>query len=182
MNRRTPYLQTRAVKTPTKVSTKVSTKVPRITAFVVKNRRREELPSGALPAEVDPRPASPLPPLRLRLLRLAKVWALLLIAGPVGAALLLLVSERLEVMRLGYELAQVSREQDKLLQQNRELRVEAASLRAPPRVADVAAKDFSMSVPEPSRVIVLDPGGAEILPLPPPPPDLPDLSGGHLVE
>lgn len=175
MNRRIPRIQTSSEK-----------RGPRVVRAVVVKKNRRKIPAEAAPfpnpLRFDPRPEAPLPSWRLRVKRLLGVWALLLPAGVLSLGLCYLVSVRVEVMQLGYELAKETRAQAELLQENRELRVETASLRAPPRVAEVAASEFEMSVPEPSRVIVLDPGGKEIPPLPPPPPDIPEFSGGHLVE
>jgi cell division protein FtsL len=124
----------------------------------------------------------PLPSFRERVLRVLRVYSLFLLFLPLGALLCAIISERLAVLRLGRQIAEASHAQDKLLQENRELRVEGSSLRAPPRVAEVAERDFDMRVPEPNRVVVLAQDGAEIPPLPPPAPEIWEIPGGHLVE
>jgi cell division protein FtsL len=155
-----------------------------VRAVVLKrNQRRAEPPPPPDPLSwmVDPRPAAPLPSWRERAGRVLRVYSLFLVFVPLGALLCAIISERLAVLQVARELAAASRIQDKLLQENRELRVEAASLRSPPRVAEVAAREFEMRVPEPNRVVVLDGAGDEILPLPPAP-EVSELPGGHLVE
>lgn len=62
---------------------------------------------------------------------------------------------RFENVHLGYEVNEAKQEQRRLLEQKRNLAIEAATLRQAARVETVARTALHMDVPEPSRIVPL---------------------------
>jgi cell division protein FtsL len=62
---------------------------------------------------------------------------------------------RLQVVHVGYVLSTTSKLQSRLEQENRELKVELATLLSPERLEALARKRLGMTVPEKGQVIVL---------------------------
>lgn len=62
---------------------------------------------------------------------------------------------RLQVVQVGYVLSTTSKLQDRLEQENRELKVELATLLSPERLEALARKRLGMILPEKGQVIVL---------------------------
>jgi cell division protein FtsL len=78
----------------------------------------------------------------------------LLVLGLVGVTLVH-VWLRLQVVQMGYVLSTTSKLQSRLEQENRELKVEWASLMSPERLEAMARKRLGMMPPEKGQVIVL---------------------------
>lgn len=62
---------------------------------------------------------------------------------------------RLQVVHMGYALATTSKLQSQLEQENRELKVELATLTAPDRLEAMARRRLGLRPPEKGQVIVL---------------------------
>lgn len=60
----------------------------------------------------------------------------------------------------GYQIQALKAERERMLDVNRTLRLEEASLRDPERI-DALAREMGMVAPQPGQVILLDAGGAE---------------------
>jgi cell division protein FtsL len=71
------------------------------------------------------------------------------------AAVLLHVWLRLQVVRMGYVLSTTSKLQTRLEQENRELKVELATLTSPERLEAMARQRLGLTAPEKSQIIVL---------------------------
>ena len=179
MNQRTPTAP-RATNTPTPEN-----KRQRISRVVVFKNRRTTSSNEAPPPDahdgVDPRLQVARLPFRQNLERWLSVFSLFFVLVPLIVGFCYLVSARHQVLKTGIELAALSRTQDKLLQENRELSVEKASLRSPTKIAEQATKELQMSIPEPKRVIIIDHDGEEIPPLAPVQ-ETPESFGGHLTQ
>lgn len=63
---------------------------------------------------------------------------------------------RFENIRLGYEVAEARREERKLIEQRRELELEAASLKHPRRIEVFARQALSMEIPKADRIVPMD--------------------------
>ena len=74
--------------------------------------------------------------------------------GLIGVALLH-VWLRLQVVHMGYVLATTSKLQNQLEQENRELKVELATLMSPDRLEAMSRKRLGLRPPEKGQVIVL---------------------------
>jgi cell division protein FtsL len=74
--------------------------------------------------------------------------------GLVGVALLH-VWLRLQVVRMGYALSTTSKLQNQLEQENRELKVELATLTSPDRLEALSRRRLGLRPPEKGQVIVL---------------------------
>jgi cell division protein FtsL len=85
--------------------------------------------------------------------RHALVFALLAL-GFVGVALLH-VWLRLQVVHMGYVLSTMSKLENQLEQENRELKVELATLTSPDRLESMARRRLGLVPPEKGQVIVL---------------------------
>ncbi|MGH7829134.1 MAG: cell division protein FtsL [Candidatus Binatia bacterium] len=62
---------------------------------------------------------------------------------------------RLQVVRMGYVLSTTSKLQDQLEQENRELKVELATLSSPERLEDMARARLGLREPEKNQVVIL---------------------------
>lgn len=60
---------------------------------------------------------------------------------------------RFETVRLGYEVAEARKVQRRLIEERRELEVEAASLRQPRRIESIAREVLDMTTPGPDRIV-----------------------------
>jgi cell division protein FtsL len=78
----------------------------------------------------------------------------LLACGLVGITLVH-VWLRLQVVQVGYVLSTTSKLQSRLEQENRELKVELATLLSPERLESLARRRLGMTMPEKGQVIVL---------------------------
>ncbi len=72
----------------------------------------------------------------------------------VGVALLH-VWLRLQVVHMGYELSTTSKLQNQLEQENRELKVELATLTSPDRLEAMARKRLGLAPPEKGQIVIL---------------------------
>ena len=110
--------------------------------------------SNAADLELDAQSAAAQPAsVRTRFLLL---WTAAVIAT--AAALIAHLAPRLETVRLGYDVGQARREQRELLESQRMLAIESATLREPGRVETVARGRLGMDVPEPERVVPVGSG------------------------
>ena len=62
---------------------------------------------------------------------------------------------RLQVVRMGYVLSTTSKLQSRLEQENRELKIELATLTSPDRLEAIARQRLGLIVPEKGQVVVL---------------------------
>ena len=73
-----------------------------------------------------------------------------------AAAFVVHLALRFETVRLGYEVGTARREQRRLLEQQRLLAVESATLRQATRIEAVARGALRMDVPGPDRIVPVD--------------------------
>lgn len=78
----------------------------------------------------------------------------LLVLGLIGAVLVH-VWLRLQVVRMGYVLSTTSKLQARLEQENRELKVELATMTSPDRLEALARQRLGLVPPEKGQVVVL---------------------------
>ena len=72
--------------------------------------------------------------------------------------LLFLVWTRLETVRLGYEISRLTRIKDQLERENKELRVEMATLSSAPQLEERIRKELSLFPPSKGKVIIVKEG------------------------
>jgi cell division protein FtsL len=68
---------------------------------------------------------------------------------------LLYVWSRIQVIRLGYEISDALKEERRLTEANKKLRLEIATLKSCPRIERFAAEELRMAKPKPEQVIVI---------------------------
>ncbi len=73
--------------------------------------------------------------------------------GLIALSALALVWPHLEMVKIGYELARLEAERNRLAQERRVLRVEAAALRQLDRIEAIARGKLKMVFPRPDQVI-----------------------------
>jgi cell division protein FtsL len=93
--------------------------------------------------EVDPRSSRDL------------FWLMLLVTVLVGG-LVLYAWPHLQLRQTGEEIEQMSRERERLVEQNRKLRLEKASLENLRRIEAIATRDLGLEAPAPERVVVVE--------------------------
>lgn len=82
------------------------------------------------------------------------VWTAFLTATLIGLVLVH-VWLRLQVVQVGYVLSTSSKLQNRLEQENRELKIELATMTSPERLESLARRRLGLRLPEKGQVIVL---------------------------
>ena len=85
-----------------------------------------------------------------------ELWALVLLVGCLVAGLGLYAWPHLERRRVGLETQQMDRERERLVEENRKLRLELASLEELQRVEAIARRELGLAVPAPGQVVVVE--------------------------
>ena len=62
---------------------------------------------------------------------------------------------RIEVINLGYRISYVGRQQKELLRENRELKLEIASLKSPSRLEKLGREELNLFPPDPQQIIMV---------------------------
>ena len=77
-----------------------------------------------------------------------------------------LVWPHLEIVKIGYRLANLERQREKLLQDRRVLGIELAALRQLDRIESIARKKMEMVFPEPGQIVYVKvgPGSVKYVP------------------
>ncbi|MFQ5457236.1 MAG: cell division protein FtsL [Myxococcota bacterium] len=93
---------------------------------------------------------------RKRSQQAAKRWraagAFMIVAAVMLSCALFYVWTRHQVTTWGYKISEAADLQDELKQANRELRLEAASLRSPRRVEKIARKELGLDFAKPGQI------------------------------
>jgi cell division protein FtsL len=89
--------------------------------------------------------------------RFLALWTVAVLAT--AASFVVHLALRFETVRLGYDVGDARLEQRKLVESQRLLSLEAATLSEPQRVETVARGAFAMDVPEPPRIVPMDERG-----------------------
>ncbi|MEM6961946.1 MAG: cell division protein FtsL [Myxococcota bacterium] len=87
--------------------------------------------------------------------RFLLLWAVAVLST--GSAFVVHLALRFETVRLGYEVGEARREQRRLIEQQRLLAIEAATLRQTDRIEYIARYGLGMDVPTAARVVPMDP-------------------------
>jgi cell division protein FtsL len=82
-------------------------------------------------------------------------WLLVLVAALVGG-LVLYAWPHLALRQTGMATEQMYRERERLVEENRKLRLEKASLENLRRVETIAVRDLGLSTPAPERLVVVE--------------------------
>lgn len=85
-----------------------------------------------------------------------ELWALVLLVGCLVAGLGLYAWPHLERRRAGLETQQMDRERERLVEENRKLRLEQASLEELQRVEAIARRELGLAPPAPEQVVVVE--------------------------
>lgn len=86
--------------------------------------------------------------------RFLALWIAAVLAT--ATAFVVHLATRFETVRLGYAVGAERREQRRLIEQERLLAIEAATLRQAARIETIARGTLEMDVPEPERVIPVE--------------------------
>jgi cell division protein FtsL len=70
-------------------------------------------------------------------------------------SLILYVTAKVSIMRLGYRIEALEREKKELERANRSLRIEASSLMSPGRIEEIAIKRMGMVIPPKENVVIV---------------------------
>jgi cell division protein FtsL len=88
---------------------------------------------------------------------LLRVLGVMIAVGAPVAILLTHVHHQYEITRLGYQIAQVTREHRSLLETNKKLRVEAAIQGRSERITTVARERFGLEMIRADQIVLLEP-------------------------
>jgi len=78
--------------------------------------------------------------------------AFVVVAATLVCCTLIYVWSRHEATSWGYRLSEAAQAQNELKQTNRELTLEAASLRSPARIEKIARKELGLDFPKPGQI------------------------------
>ncbi len=79
-----------------------------------------------------------------------------MLAVTIGLCLVFVfVWERVDMVRLGYQVERLKHEKVVLERERDELKVKFSALSSPDRIAKVAAEKFGMSLPQPGQVVMV---------------------------
>ena len=87
--------------------------------------------------------------------RRRQCFTLLSLGGIVFGAFLMLAWQHFQCVRFGYGIQQLKNQQSSLVELNRELRLEQASLADPQRIDQLARKRLGLATPAPEQIIPL---------------------------
>jgi len=79
----------------------------------------------------------------------------ILIAFLVVAILILYVSSKVKIVRLGYQIETLEREKQELERENRSLLIEASSLMSPARLEQIAVRQLGMLRPLKENIVIV---------------------------
>ncbi len=88
-----------------------------------------------------------------RKVRFFLFFILLILFFTAGA--LFYVWSRIRVIQVGYEISNALKEERRLTEANKRVRLEIATLKSFPRIEKVATEDLKMTKPKPEQVIVI---------------------------
>jgi cell division protein FtsL len=80
--------------------------------------------------------------------------ALVMALAFIGCSLFYVWSHQ-QIISLGYEISQATREEQELLQENKKLRLELAALKAPSRIERVALRELGLVNPQKEQMIIV---------------------------
>jgi cell division protein FtsL len=92
-----------------------------------------------------------------------ELWLLLLVVAALVAGLVLYAWPSLELRQAAQARARMEREKERLIEENRKLRLERSTLENLRRVEAIATRELGLVTPPPERVVVVE------RPAPPPP-------------
>jgi cell division protein FtsL len=88
------------------------------------------------------------------------LWVLLLVVAALVGGLVLYAWPSLQIHQAGLTAQQMARERGRLVEENRKLRLEKASLEDLRRVETIAIRQLRLVTPPPERVVVTEPAAA----------------------
>jgi cell division protein FtsL len=96
-----------------------------------------------------------------------ELWGLLVLVGLLVGGLVLYAWPHMALRQTGQATEQMYRERDRLIEENRKLKLEKASLENLRRVETIATRDLGLATPAPERVVVVEkprgvPEGAQL--------------------
>jgi cell division protein FtsL len=84
------------------------------------------------------------------------IWFLLLLVALLVSGLVLYAWPALQIRNTGMTAVQLSREKERLIEENRKLRLEKAALENLRRVETIATRDLGLIPPDPERSVVVE--------------------------
>ncbi|HLA76506.1 MAG TPA: cell division protein FtsL [Vicinamibacteria bacterium] len=84
------------------------------------------------------------------------LWLLLVLVAAMVGAFVLYAWPSVKLRQTAQARAQMSRERERLLEENRKLRLEKASLENLRRIESIAVKDLGLLAPAPDQVVVVE--------------------------
>lgn len=84
------------------------------------------------------------------------LFSLLVLVAVLVAGLVLYAWPHLQMRQTGMATERMNRERERLLEQNRKLRLEKAALENLRRVESIATRELGMATPAPDRLIVIE--------------------------
>jgi cell division protein FtsL len=93
--------------------------------------------------EVDPRSSRDL-------------WLLLLLVGTLAGGMVLYAWPHFELRQLGLERQMMQQDRERLIEENRKLRLEKATLENLRRIETIAVRDLGLRPPQPDQLLVVE--------------------------
>jgi len=93
--------------------------------------------------------------LRIRKARIIKKAGTFTLVFCLSVFALVYVWQRVQVIKLGYEIETLKKQKDELIKTNKGLLIEAATLTSPDRIEAIAVKDIGMKTPAEDQILMV---------------------------
>lgn len=114
-----------------------------IDAEAVVLRRTKPIDNSAVVRELDPRASR-------------EIWLLLLLVATLAGGMAAYAWPHFELRQVALERQQLEREKERLLEENRKLRLEKATLENLRRVEAIAVRELGLAPPPAERVVIVE--------------------------
>ncbi|MHB8173763.1 MAG: cell division protein FtsL [Nitrospirota bacterium] len=94
--------------------------------------------------------------IRLKKARLIKRLGIFSIVFVIAAFSMVYVWQRVQVIKVGYQIEALKKEKAGLLRENKDLQIESSTLTSPDRIESIADTDIGMRVPASGQIVLVE--------------------------
>ncbi len=94
--------------------------------------------------------------IRIKKARLARRLGVFAAVFAVAAFCMVYVWQRVQVIKVGYQIEALKKEKAGLLRENKDLQIESSTLASPARIESIADSDIGMHVPKTGQIVLVE--------------------------